>query len=99
MRPFTYERAESPAAAAKAAAETPDARFLAGGTNLLDLMKLEIERPLHLIDVGRRAPRRAHHPLEYDEGGGRRPASSDRRPPPAALRDRGDVRRRPSHRR
>lgn len=53
MRPFTYERAESAAGAAKAAAETPGARFLAGGTNLLDLMKLEIERPTHLIDVGR----------------------------------------------
>src|SRR5471030_1037448 len=53
MRPFTYERAESPAAAAKAAVETPGAKFLAGGTNLLDLMKLEIERPTHLIDVGR----------------------------------------------
>src|SRR5580658_7075575 len=53
MRPFTYERAESPAGAAKAAAETPGAKFLAGGTNLLDLMKLEIERPTHLIDVGR----------------------------------------------
>jgi xanthine dehydrogenase YagS FAD-binding subunit len=53
MRPFTYERAESAAGAAKAAAETPGAKFLAGGTNLLDLMKLEIERPAHLIDVGR----------------------------------------------
>jgi xanthine dehydrogenase YagS FAD-binding subunit len=53
MRPFTYERAESAAGAAKAAADTPGARFLAGGTNLLDLMKLEIERPGHLIDVGR----------------------------------------------
>ena len=53
MRPFTYERAESAAGAAKAAAETPGAKFLAGGTNLLDLMKLEIERPTHLIDVGR----------------------------------------------
>jgi len=53
MRPFTYERARDPQAAVKAAAETPGARFLAGGTNLLDLMKLEIERPQHLIDVGR----------------------------------------------
>ena len=53
MRPFTYERAASAAGAAKAAAETPGARFLAGGTNLLDLMKLEIETPAHLIDVGR----------------------------------------------
>ncbi|HVI32752.1 xanthine dehydrogenase family protein subunit M [Phenylobacterium sp.] len=53
MRPFTYERATDPAAAVKAAAETPDARFIAGGTNLLDLMKLEIEQPAHLIDVSR----------------------------------------------
>ena len=53
MKPFTYERADSAAAAAKAAAETPGAKFLAGGTNLLELMKLEIERPAHLIDVGR----------------------------------------------
>jgi xanthine dehydrogenase YagS FAD-binding subunit len=53
MRSFTYERASDAAGAAKAAAEHADARFLAGGTNLLDLMKLEIERPRHLIDVGR----------------------------------------------
>jgi xanthine dehydrogenase YagS FAD-binding subunit len=53
MRPFSYERAESAAGAAKSAAEAPGAKFLAGGTNLLDLMKLEIERPSHLIDVGR----------------------------------------------
>ena len=51
MRSFTYERAESPAAAAAAAERNPDARFIAGGTNLLDLMKLEIETPTHLIDV------------------------------------------------
>ena len=53
MRPFTYERATSAEAAVKSAAETPNARFIAGGTNLLDLMKLEIEHPAHLIDVGR----------------------------------------------
>jgi len=51
MRAFTYERATSPAQAAAAAARTPGARFIAGGTNLLDLMKLEIETPRHLIDV------------------------------------------------
>jgi xanthine dehydrogenase YagS FAD-binding subunit len=51
MRPFTYERALTPAAAAGAAAATPGARFIAGGTNLLDLMKLQIETPSHLIDV------------------------------------------------
>ena len=53
MRPFSYERAESAEAAVKRAAETPGAKFIAGGTNLLDLMKLEIEQPAHLIDVGR----------------------------------------------
>ncbi|WP_276122333.1 FAD binding domain-containing protein [Pararhizobium qamdonense] len=51
MRAFTYERASSIEAAAKAAASNPDAKFIAGGTNLLDLMKLEIETPTHLIDV------------------------------------------------
>jgi xanthine dehydrogenase YagS FAD-binding subunit len=51
MRPFSYERAGNPAEAAAAAVRTPGAKFIAGGTNLLDLMKLEIETPVHLIDV------------------------------------------------
>jgi xanthine dehydrogenase YagS FAD-binding subunit len=51
MKPFTYERARSPAEAAAAAARIPAAKFIAGGTNLLDLMKLQIETPAHLIDV------------------------------------------------
>lgn len=51
MRPFSYVRATSPAEAAQQAAQVEGARFIAGGTNLLDLMKLEIETPLHLIDV------------------------------------------------
>lgn len=51
MKPFTYEKAASPAAAAQAAASQPGARFIAGGTNLLDLMKLQVETPSHLIDV------------------------------------------------
>jgi xanthine dehydrogenase YagS FAD-binding subunit len=53
VRPFTYERAATAEAAVKAARTTPGARFIAGGTNLLDLMKLDIERPAHLIDVSR----------------------------------------------
>ncbi len=52
MRPFTYSRASSPAEAAAEVARTPGAKFIAGGTNLLDLMKLEIEVPTHLVDVG-----------------------------------------------
>ena len=51
MRAFGYERARTPAEAAAAAARTPGAKFIAGGTNLLDLMKLEIETPPHLVDV------------------------------------------------
>ncbi|TCU29305.1 xanthine dehydrogenase YagS FAD-binding subunit [Rhizobium azibense] len=51
MRAFTYERASSVEAAVGAAASNPQAKFIAGGTNLLDLMKLEIETPTHLIDV------------------------------------------------
>jgi xanthine dehydrogenase YagS FAD-binding subunit len=53
MKSFTYERATSPEAAAAAAAAKPGAKFIAGGTNLLDLMKLQIETPLHLIDITR----------------------------------------------
>jgi xanthine dehydrogenase YagS FAD-binding subunit len=51
MKPFSYERANTAAAAAAAAARSPGAKFIAGGTNLLDLMKLQIETPSHLIDV------------------------------------------------
>jgi xanthine dehydrogenase YagS FAD-binding subunit len=51
MRPFSYQRAADPASAAKAATEHPGARFIAGGTNLLDLMKLQIEIPTLLIDI------------------------------------------------
>ncbi len=53
MKAFTYERAGTPAAAAKALVGHPDAKLIAGGTNLLDLMKLQIETPAHLIDVNR----------------------------------------------
>jgi xanthine dehydrogenase YagS FAD-binding subunit len=51
MKPFTYERATSPAQAAASAVRVEGAKFVAGGTNLLDLMKLQIESPKHLIDV------------------------------------------------
>lgn len=51
MRPFSYQRVTTPAEAAQAV-QRPGAKFIAGGTNLLDLMKLEIEAPQHLVDVG-----------------------------------------------
>jgi xanthine dehydrogenase YagS FAD-binding subunit len=51
MKPFTYERAQTPAEAAAAVLRNANAKFIAGGTNLLDLMKLQIETPAHLVDV------------------------------------------------
>ncbi|MEC3888746.1 FAD binding domain-containing protein [Xanthomonas campestris] len=50
MRTFDYVRAQTPAGA-YTAAQVPDARFLAGGTTLLDLLKLNVERPGHVIDI------------------------------------------------
>jgi xanthine dehydrogenase YagS FAD-binding subunit len=51
MRPFQYQRASGIASACASAAE-PTARFIAGGTNLVDLMKLQIETPARLVDIG-----------------------------------------------
>ena len=51
MKAFTYERATSLTKAAAIAAQNKDSKFIAGGTNLLDLMKLQIETPTHLIDI------------------------------------------------
>jgi xanthine dehydrogenase YagS FAD-binding subunit len=52
MRPFTYERATDSGAAVTAVSRA-GAKYISGGTNLLDLMKLEIERPSHLVDISR----------------------------------------------
>ncbi|MFC6048962.1 FAD binding domain-containing protein, partial [Methylobacterium hispanicum] len=51
MKAFSYERPGTPAEAAASVARNPGAKFIAGGTNLLDLMKLQIETPTHLVDV------------------------------------------------
>jgi xanthine dehydrogenase YagS FAD-binding subunit len=50
MKSFTYEKPATLAEAAAAGAES-GAKFIAGGTNLIDLMKLRIEAPSHLVDV------------------------------------------------
>ncbi len=52
MRSFAYERATS-AHAAAASAAVPGTSFVAGGTNLVDLMKLEVMAPTRLVDLGR----------------------------------------------
>lgn len=53
MKPFTYTRAASVDDAVMAFAQNDQARFVGGGTNLLDLMKMGVERPSHLIDINR----------------------------------------------
>ena len=53
MKPFAYQRPATVAEAVRAGAGHPDARFLGGGTNLVDLMKLGVESPGLLIDVSR----------------------------------------------
>lgn len=53
MRPFTYSRAKDLSSATNQLAGNPNAKFLAGGTNLLDLMKEDVERPDALIDITR----------------------------------------------
>ncbi len=53
MNPFTYTRATDPAAVPGELSEQPHTKLLGGGTNLLDLMKMGVERPQKLIDVTR----------------------------------------------
>jgi xanthine dehydrogenase YagS FAD-binding subunit len=53
VKPFRYERANDAASAAALLAESPRAKFLGGGTNLVDLMRLGVEEPDLLVDVTR----------------------------------------------
>lgn len=53
MRPFEYVRAADAASGAAAVAAVPGARFLAGGSNLIDLMKEDVEQPSRLVDITR----------------------------------------------
>jgi xanthine dehydrogenase YagS FAD-binding subunit len=53
MRPFKYVRSTDPGAAVQTVSQNQTAKFLAGGTNLLDLMKEDIERPSELVDITR----------------------------------------------
>jgi xanthine dehydrogenase YagS FAD-binding subunit len=66
MRAFEYIRADDPAMAVRAASR-PDAQFLAGGTTLLDLMKLDVMRPKEVIDVTPLASKFSR--IESDEQG------------------------------
>ncbi|MFD5593964.1 FAD binding domain-containing protein [Streptomyces griseorubiginosus] len=51
MRAFDYRRAHDVSGALALLDTDPDTRFLAGGTNLVDLMKTGVERPARLVDV------------------------------------------------
>jgi xanthine dehydrogenase YagS FAD-binding subunit len=53
MRPFRYERPTDAEAAVAAVADAPEAKYLGGGTNLVDLMRLGVETPRLLVDVTR----------------------------------------------
>jgi xanthine dehydrogenase YagS FAD-binding subunit len=63
---FQYARANDVADAVRQIAADPDAKFIAGGTNLIDLMKEDVERPSRLIDISR-LPLKA---VEETAGGG-----------------------------
>ncbi len=51
MNPFQYQRVDQSQKAVDAIVASKESKFLAGGTNLIDLMKMEVERPAHLIDI------------------------------------------------
>jgi xanthine dehydrogenase YagS FAD-binding subunit len=53
MNPFTYSRAEDTTQAVAAVSGKPQSKFLGGGTNLIDLMKMGVEKPDELIDINR----------------------------------------------
>jgi len=66
VRPFRYERADDPSGAVALVADEPQAKFLGGGTNLVDLMRLGVETPELLVDVRRLAE---HEIGETTDGG------------------------------
>jgi xanthine dehydrogenase YagS FAD-binding subunit len=83
MRPFTYERPEDAAGAVALLDDAgPAARYLGGGTNLVDLMKLGVESPDVLVDV----TRLPHDRIEELEGGGLRIGAAVRNSDLAASR-------------
>src|SRR5579871_6015280 len=62
MNPFQYARPVETASAIKSSAKDPKAFFLAGGTNLIDLMKMGVVTPEKLVDINR-LPLRGIEPL------------------------------------
>src|SRR5437588_9284967 len=58
MNPFTYKRATDQSGAIREVAGNANAKFLAGGTNLIDLMKMNVQQPAELVDINRLALKR-----------------------------------------
>ena len=65
MIPFSYECPTTVEDAVRAHASAPGAQFIGGGTNLIDLMKMGVERPAHLVDVNKLPLKK----IEEHEGG------------------------------
>ena len=53
MKPFAYTRVTNSQAAIQAVVRDQTAKFIAGGTNLIDLMKEDVDQPDHLVDINR----------------------------------------------
>ena len=68
MNSFTYTKADTVAIAVREVVADGGAKFVAGGTNLIDLMKENVERPGRLIDINRLALRE----IRAGDGGGLR---------------------------
>src|SRR6185437_11504563 len=69
VKPFGYQAPSGPAAAVALVAGRPGAAFLAGGTNLIDLMKLGVAAPELLVDVSGLLPDGIEHTAEGGDGG------------------------------
>ena len=93
MRPFAYDRAEDVATASRLGRDTgqgqtgASTQFLAGGTTLIDLMKLDVLRPQHVVDINPLATR--HSAIEASPDGLRLGALARM----SAAADDADVRR------
>ena len=99
MRPFEYEQVLDPAAAVAAVAGRPGAAFLAGGTNLVDHLKLGVATPDVLVDVSRlpldgRGGHRRRRAADRCRGPQQRPRGAPRRAPRLPRARAGAARRR-----
>ena len=74
---FEYSRAADIADAVRQLAADPSAKLIAGGTNLIDLMKVDVERPAHIIDISRLPLTRVEETQEGGTSAETRPGAGD----------------------